>query len=43
MNKQYQKMVLVMNTWVQESPKLELWFKSYEGLNLIDLKGNWNK
>jgi hypothetical protein len=37
--KQYQKMLLVaMNAWVQESPKSEPQLRSYEGLNLIDLK-----
>jgi hypothetical protein len=28
------------NAWVQESPKPELQFKSYEGLKLIDYIGN---
>jgi hypothetical protein len=27
-----------MNAWAKESLKLELWLKSYEGLNLTDLK-----
>jgi hypothetical protein len=29
-----------MKAWAQESPKSELRFKSYEGLNLIDLNDN---
>jgi hypothetical protein len=38
-NKQivHQKILLdATNVWVQESPKLELQFRTYEGLKLID-------
>jgi hypothetical protein len=31
-------LLITMNVWAQESPKLELRFKSYEGLKLIDKK-----
>jgi hypothetical protein len=29
-------LLIAMNTGVQETPKSELWLRSYEGLKLID-------
>jgi hypothetical protein len=29
-------LLVAMNMWAQESPKLEQWFESYEGFKLID-------
>jgi hypothetical protein len=33
-------LLIATNVWVQESPKLELQLRSYEGLKLIDYLSN---